>query len=489
MNDKTHPVGATSNRTYRTGLEALEILEELELKYDLFKYKIDGYSAWRLLRFKAATEIQNLPLKTKPDYVTWDWLKERLVLFIPELIKFIFPHHAKFVFKTFSSALRERKNNRYKDIYFDDLIDELGDYYKIETINSSIYWKRRMLAINPISITTAVIDLISGFLAYLGIPTQYGAIAREISCKINTESSLRFLTQRRLGHTLRRFFFTKRLYAYLFRRIKPSFVLTANQDEYAIWAAAKELGIITLEFQHGLFPRYDPDALPFLAADYRESLIVPDKILLYGEYWLNELKKNQTYINELVVVGSPLIDQYRKMIDLYLQQKSHDSPCVILLTTQGIDREHLIQFIAHFLRLAQGKLEYELDIKLHPGFEADKRPYELALGLFPSVHIILGAEEPSTFELQLRADFHISISSASHYDALGLGVPTIVLPLATYEDVQHLVEDGHAKLARDPESLLNIFLSNQGLGVPKDISSYYYATDALNNIKRVIEAC
>ncbi len=479
---------AIQQRSYRTGLETLAILERLEKKHNLFAHKFEGYSAWRLLRFKAATEIQSLPMEVKPDSLTWDWLKERILLFLPDLVKFISPRRSRYVFKTFSSALRELRNGQYVDIYFDDILQKAEEGFKIETLNSITYHHRRKQALFPVAMTTSFVDLFSMLLSYLNLPKKNDALICQIEREIGEEPALRELNGTRIGRTLRRFYWSKWLYTSLLRRIRPSFVMTADQNEYAMWAAANHLGIPTLEFQHGLFPRHDPDgALPAVGEDEREEMIVPRRILIYGDYWLNELKRSPFYTDELVVVGSPLIDTYRKKRAEFVQ-KNGNTFVTILVTTQGIDRERLIEFILKFLASAQGKLKYQLYIKLHPGFEKDKRAYENPLKGYPNVNILLGAEDPSTYELQCMADFHVSISSASHYDALGIGVPTIILPLASCEEVLHLDDSGHAKVARTPEELLDIVLNDRGAGVPPEISAYYYAPNALENIFRVMKS-
>jgi hypothetical protein len=46
---------------YLTEAQASERLQELEAKYDLFRFTVDGHSAWQLLRFRAAGVLQNLP--------------------------------------------------------------------------------------------------------------------------------------------------------------------------------------------------------------------------------------------------------------------------------------------------------------------------------------------------------------------------------------------------------------------------------------------
>lgn len=473
---------------YQTGSQAIERLQKLEEQSDLFRHQIDGFSAWRLLRLKAYTEIQNLPLEKLPDYATWNWLVERCILFLPDLIRFLFPRKAKYVIKTFSSALREKEADLYRDVYFDDLYEELKSCYKIETLNNFAFWRRRGRALYPIDMTTSVIDLISGVALFLRLPPSIDCTVDTIYEEIRTEPILGKLTKPRIARTLRRFYWSKKLFTYLLKRIKPKFVITAGHNEYAIWAAAKQLGLLTLEFQHGIFPSYDPDALPDLPVEYRKSLIVPDRILVYGEYWKKELEKNPYRQDELVAVGKPMIDKYRAIRFNNKRFVHQDSPCKILLTTQGIDRQNLIAFFEHFLQIAHGRLKYELVIKLHPGFEMSRQIYQTTLGKQPNVQILLGNEDPSIYQLLSMADFHVSISSTSHYDALGISVPTVILPLVSCEEVLHLAYRGHAKIAHTPEELLHIFLNDRGASVPPDVSAYYYAPKALDNIRHVIES-
>jgi hypothetical protein len=473
-----------SSKQYRTLEEAVIRLQELEQQQSLFDYKIDGYSAWRLLRFKAAYEIYKLPLTIKPDFITWSWLKERLSLFLPDIFAFIFPRNAKYVIKTFSSALSELQGNFYKDIYFDDIIDVLDHDFKIETLNNYIYGSRRRSALFPIKMTTAFIDLVSGFLTLLRIPQKVNRVATHISNTIQTEPSLRSLTPRRISRTLRRFYWSKRLYLSFLGRIKPLYVFTANTNEYAIWAAARELGILTIDFQHGIYSRYDPDVLPETKNLDVNSLILPDKLFLYGDYWKKELERMNFAKVELIPVGHHQIDHYRKIRMDKHETLQNSQECIIVLTTQGLDREQLIEFILKFLELAQGVLSYTLYIKLHPGYETTKDVYEVTFGSDPNVHILLGTEAPSTYALLANAHFHISIASATHYAALGIGVPTIILPLFGHEAVIHLAKVSHAKLVHTPDELLNYVMDYHDIMVPAEVSALYYKPGAINNIKR-----
>jgi hypothetical protein len=89
--------------------------------------------------------------------------------------------------------------------------------------------------------------------------------------------------------------------------------------------------------------------------------------------------------------------------------------------------------------------------------------------------------------LLTRADFHLSIASASHYDALGLGVPTIVLALEGYETVIDLVNAGHAYLARTPGDMLAFMQNSSITSVPPEVSAYYFTPDAVQNAIRELK--
>lgn len=476
---------------YRTEAEATNRLRELEAAHDLFRYMVDGYSAWRLLRFAATSELQRLPVTAPVANDKWRRLVEWVSVGVQDLPTMLLPRQARFVVKTFSSALSEKESGAYKDVYFDDLLMEIGVHadqqrlcFKIEDLNSSLYADRRKSALIPIAMTTAAINLLSVAFSRLSGSASISTVAARIAASIQTDPSLRLFTSQRITRALRHFHWSKLMYAWLLRRIGPEYVLTADTGEFAIWAAAKELGIKTVEFQHGIFTPHHPDALPALAARYRNNLILTDKLLLYGEYWKEQLEANDLCTPSLVVVGNPRIDRFRPTRANYLASRQSCDRCNLVLTTQGHDRERLIAFIAGFLRDIEGKYDYTLSIKLHPAYDQTKTAYATAFAENPNVRVLLSTEDPVTFELIARADLHLSISSACHYDALGLGVPTIILPLAAHEIVLPLVIAGHANLAHTPEDLAQLVMNWRDLRVSPEVSEYYFKPGALQNIKR-----
>lgn len=474
----------SSKRSYKTEADAAIRLRELEEKYDLFKYKVDGYSAWQLLRFNVALSLQALPFQKQDASSNWLRLCKSLFQAILDIPAFLFPRRARYVVKTCTSALSEKDAECWKDIYFDDLLKEIGDCYKIEVQSNSAFFVRRKAALIPVSITTASIDLLSSILSRLFCPASISEVADRVAEDLQNETDLFLLSSQIIKIIFGNFYWSKRIYKWLLMRIRPDFLLFEDTGSFSICSAAEELGIKTIEFQHGIFTRNHPDALPDLALPYKSTLIIPDKLFLYGTFWKRELEFNGFYDNELCATGSIRIERYRKIRETYKKDYCGDATCYIVITTQGFAVKQLINFIHQFLDLAEGNLSYKLYIKLHPTYDCDKSAYDVAFASNHRVKIIEGPNEPSTFDLLTRSDIHISISSACHYDALGLGVPTVILALPNHEIVLHLVESGHANLAQTPEELLNIVTCWRDISVPPEVSVLYFQPGALVNMKR-----
>jgi hypothetical protein len=129
----------------------------------------------------------------------------------------------------------------------------------------------------------------------------------------------------------------------------------------------------------------------------------------------------------------------------------------------------------------------QLWVKLHPVYEAGPEPYLEAFQGDGRVRVLSGSQDPSTFELLTRATIHVSVSSSCHYDALGLGVPTVILALPTHEIVLPLARAGHAMIARTPAELVQIVDGWRSHHVPPAVSEYYFKPDSIRNMRSDLE--
>jgi hypothetical protein len=132
-------------------------------------------------------------------------------------------------------------------------------------------------------------------------------------------------------------------------------------------------------------------------------------------------------------------------------------------------------------------MDLEVIIKLHPILGESDAPIRTAFAGEARVSTRAATEGDSTFRLLRSVDLHVSISSASHYDALGLRTPTAILKAANYGVVAHLHEMGHASLISDGRELVEALRMARGSPVPDEVSEFYFRSGAVENISRAIE--
>jgi hypothetical protein len=187
------------------------------------------------------------------------------------------------------------------------------------------------------------------------------------------------------------------------------------------------------------------------------------------------------YKGRIHSVGTEMIDMYREYRARHFYS---NSLCPVLtLTTQGLDTENLINFVREFLQIYKGKCM--LNIKLHPAFDNSMKLYVDALGNDSRCRIISGKSEPNTYELLSCSDLHLSIASACHYDALGLGIPTVVLGLMGHQLIDDLVAKGDALIVMTPHELSSIVQSHKWQSVSNETSENYYKRNFIANVQTV----
>jgi hypothetical protein len=471
-----------TSEPYRSDAETAQLLHQVEAKFDLFAPSVDGWSAWQLLRFPVATELARAVPTSPGGGPSWG-RSELIRRGVADWARYVRLPRARVLAKTFASGLAElQEDGRYRDVFFDDALEVVGSHVKIEVQNAPRGRAEGLHAAHlPPSAATVGIDVGARVLARLRPSREVSEVAGFLSDVISTEFGVAGFDPDAIERRLLSFRWARRLYGRVLDRVRPGFVLVADTGEFELFAAAKERGIRCVELQHGIFTRNHPHALGATAAAHRERLIVPDALLLFGPYWEDELRAGGFYRDELRVTGSPRIDRFRAWRDV---RRREDRVCRVLVTSQGVATEELARFLAQTMSVARtGGLDCRLDLKLHPIYDSSsKGTYEAALGGVSGVRILASEERPSTLELLSAADAHVSISSACHYESLGIGVPTIVLPLPGHEQVLPLVDAGHAALAATPAELVRLLGESRDLRVPEEVSGRYYRPGALERI-------
>ncbi len=459
--------------------EAADLLEQLEKEFGLWPLRVDGFSPWRIVRFAVGLELQNLPFKSNElprGALIWACARSFLDLVRPR-------RSCRYAVKSFSSALRTKTVAGYEDTYYEALLQKIPGGVRLYNFNAAGY-DRRPLAWGGPNIDTTLI-LVAGALLGRVLPIRgsdqvFEYIAKAIRSLMGED---RFPAAR-VRRMFSSFWWQAKFYRWLLKYLGVKTVFVADTGERALLKAARENGCQFVELQHGIFTPNHPDALPSgsdLNAD-DQGLLLPDIVAAYGSYWADAHSRRLLGVCcRIRPMGASFIEQLRAQ---RRRIEREDGAVRLLVTTQGLARDALISLLKEFLDSCH--IPLRLDIKLHPAYDPAPSHYSAALGSDSRVNVIPGSAEPDTHSLLAGCSLHLSISSACHYDALGLQVPTAVLALPNHELVLDLVVAGQAILVRTGSQLAEIVTARSWISVPSEVADSYCRSGFANNLSEWI---
>ncbi len=214
------------------------------------------------------------------------------------------------------------------------------------------------------------------------------------------------------------------LFKLLFRIIRPRMVFVncyyCSPHQAAI-RAAKELGIVTVELQHGIITNAHPAYNAFANLDRN---FLPDYLFSFGEY----VRNSQTYIEpeRVLPVGSYYIDYLNKHYQVpesHMQQFQHfrtKYKKIAAVSSQDTVQGKLLAFLKEAAVMDRSILF--LFIPRRPGrFSIPKSlPDNIKVGM----GIDLGLD---VYEAIIAADFHTTVYSTCAIEAPALGTPNILI--------------------------------------------------------------
>jgi len=460
----------------RTGADVDVCIRDLETRYDLLQYEVDGWCVWPTLRFVLALQLQRLHTTLQKGQPNQFRQVLSALRHVPGFLKL---RRSTYVAVVHASNRSEKVKGRYKDIFFDDLLIDLPDCFKIEHMDNRTFAARGKQALIRSDMISSPFLVLAKMLARIYSPPDVILTGQKMSRCLREALGDESLSEISIIRQLTLFYWSKMLFRWLFQQMSPRYLLivTAYCD-WALIAAAKESRVDVIEFQHGFLDRYHTGyTWSAYALPYRAKMPIPDRIFLYGDYWKSQLEPYGFWGDALRSVGSLRIDQYRSAC-----HEKYTCPTIVI-TNQRVDDEKISAFLAEFLALVRGTMNLHVYIKLHPA-EHNKDLFTIAFANEKNVRVLFSAEEPSTFELIARSHLHISISSTCHYEALGLRTPTAILPFTTHEAVLHLYHEGHAILLDSPQALVEAVRHLATLVVPEHIGNSYFRSGAVAHMRR-----
>jgi hypothetical protein len=465
--------------TAERALSAREIFELIcreEERHNLFEHELDGWCVWPIFRKIVGDRLANLQHDSAAAGApSRKWILKYALADVAKLARL---KSSPTLVKTYITGLLDRDpDGRFRDIWFDDLLVALGDGVKIEALNSRAFLSRRDKRVWPDDLTTSLASIVTNSIVpRLPASRKVRRVASELGAAMNAAFGP-IVSAASIESVLAGFEADRVFYGRVLKWVRPKRVLTADFGEYALTSVAREAGIPVLELQHGVTDRFHPAySWTQTAVPFSRKMLVADRLLLYGEAWKEEMDVSGFWGPRLEVTGSLRIDRWRS----FPVSRRRDA---ILITTQGIQSAAIALIIRECVTAAD---DVEILVKLHPVFTGANDELRALLADCPRVEIMSAAAEAvSTLELLRTVRLHASVSSATHYDSLGVGTPTAVLALPWHEVVLPLVERGHATLVSDGRGLLEAFRSARD--VTDEIGTYYFAKDAVRRTTAAVE--
>jgi len=242
----------------------------------------------------------------------------------------------------------------------------------------------------------------------------------------------------------------------------------ANIDHMALISAARELGIPTVELQHGVAGKKHL-AYNFLDAS-RENKYLPDYFFTWGDYWTKtvSLPEGTTPIS----VGFPQMDVSRNYLKDVRQNEKH----VIFYSSQiralGILALDVVDELA--------ELGFTVKYKLHPN---ERKFWRIHYPELNTGRIEVLDEPLNVHELLASAKFHIGINSTVLFEALAFDAVVLVYDIDDIREVGALVEMGYAHLFDSKEALLRLIVESDDASKDKSISEKLFKQNAVKNIE------
>lgn len=213
----------------------------------------------------------------------------------------------------------------------------------------------------------------------------------------------------------------------------------------AIVSAANELGIKTLEYQHGLLAPYHP-SYHYAGVELWRSSMLPTRLKLYSSFWQIKMREANYVPEEEIEFEGALPQACEEVKKQIYEQVGNDK--FFLFTGQGICYVDIAEFING---LIDKYPNYTVVYRPHP---RENRNYIQLISLVNNSRLKVIDRKVclNTLALINAAQAHFSIFSSCHFDALELLGKTYVLDV---------IDNNIMKMGKDDKNIIFVSNANQ----------------------------
>ena len=460
--------------------QLIESFLSMEKELELFSVKIDDVYYWERIRLGVLNDLLYKMNVIGQAHTEIELRNGKIVTAVVEVLKHIVKRNPLYVNKSdilFIGHPRRKlgKDNKWHDIYCDPLIDEL--------VYSYAYFEKPYL---PWHLYPAATEN----LYYLDLPFLISIIVqrlRLVRVKLsNSDCKMIRMIEKKifeiykiridlLNKVQKKLLKRKSiiwLFKQLFKKVSPRVIIVVCSYGLETYIeAAKSLGIIVVELQHGLL---SANHLGY-HFPYGSKETFPDYFLSFGDYW-NNVAQFPIDSDRIISVGYPYME---KEVAKYVNAEKREQ---IIFISQGTIGNELSRIALDLSR--NDNLKYNIIYKLHPGeYSRWRKEYPW---LIDSGIQVIDNEDYPLYKLFAESMIQVGVHSTALYEGLVFGLKTFIVPLNTeLEGMEYLVSEGLAVQIDNVKQL-----ANELINFKKPDSTqidYFFKRDALYNIKRFLE--
>jgi len=456
----------------------------LEEKYDLNHFKIQDCYFWQLIRmylyYNIAGQTQTFGQAQQKNLSLSDKVKS----FMPFLKNSLFhsPLRGSFTkdYIIFDHPRKTLFKGEYRDIYSYFLVDELEGSYSFEVMEAPYLNKHFSTKRDYIKYTDRI--ELGSYIFKKFSKIEFSESENKLISNVKNDLEDTFRIKIDLEDIIRNhilnFKYDYMKYLELFKKRQPKkiFVVVAYENK-AVIAAAKTLGIETIELQHGTISDFHLGySYPFKTRNSKEITYFPDKILTFGEYWIN---KDTCPIapKNIIPIGFAYFEEKSKD---FINKKPKNRQ--ILFISQGVIGKYLSK-LAYDVAL---KLtDYTVVYKLHPGeYETWRNYTDLVKASNLANFKIVDNTSTPLYQLFAESSYQIGAFSTAIYEGLMFNCKTFILEVPGIEYLNDLINEGYVFKFSNSSQLIE----NLDKFKPKDYDkNFFFKNFDRKLLRRVID--
>ena len=431
-----------------------EVFFNLEEKYNLNYQEIQGCYAWQLIRMYLYYDITRrtgtFGAPQQKSLSIFDKIKSFAPFLKNSILSNPFSGNAQKDILIFDHPRKVIFDGEFKDIYSCFLIDLIEKDYSFEVLEAPYLNKHYTVKKDYIKYTDRI--QLGSYIYKKRYKINFTDSEKELISHVKEELESSFGLNINLEWILTihilNFQYDFKKYTELFTKRKPKmiFVVVAYENQ-AIVKAAKDLGITVCELQHGTITDYHLGySYPQKTRLNGEISYFPDKILTFGDYWINN-ETSPISRDNVIPIGFPYFEVQSKDY-INIQAKNNQ----VLFISQGVIGKYLSKIAYEFARQRE---DLHIIYKLHPGeYGTWRENYPELVNDLDNFKVIDNSETP-LYQLFAESNYQIGAFSTAIYEGLMFNCKTFILNVPGIEYLSDLIDKGYVCQVDNVEDLID----------------------------------